>query len=79
VNQIGSWQAWDRGVNSNMQQAPSSSVWKTFNVIFDPNVTDTSDDKVVLSFDLMSFDMNDGVNSWVFMESVKVEEVLINP
>ena len=78
VNQLGSWQAWDRGVNSNMGQAPST-VSKTYDVIFDPNVTDTTDNAAIFSFDIMSFDAGDDVSSWLYLESAILEEITISP
>ncbi|MCD6385331.1 hypothetical protein J7M23_06095, partial [Candidatus Sumerlaeota bacterium] len=79
VNQKGSWQGWNRVVNSYNQQSPSASEWKTYDVIFSPNVTGTSDNLAVFSFDIMSFDPNDDVASWLFIESVQLDEISISP
>ncbi|MCD6386428.1 hypothetical protein J7M23_11720 [Candidatus Sumerlaeota bacterium] len=79
VNQKGSWQGWNRVVNSYNQQAPSASEWKTYDVIFNPNVTDTSDNFAVFSFDILSFDPGDDTNSWLYLESVLLSEVTISP
>jgi len=79
VNQKASWQAWDRVVNSHNQQAPASTDWKTYDVIFNPNVTGSTDNFGALSFDIMSFDSNDDANSWLYLENALVEEVMITP
>ena len=85
ANQKGAWQAWDRVVTSNNQQAPSASEWKTYDVIFDPQVTGYAvpdgvpDDVMVFSFDIMSFNPADDLNSWLYLESMTLEEITLNP
>jgi len=79
VNQKGSWQGWDRVVNSFNQQSPSATEWKTYDVIFNPNVTGTSDNLPVLSFDILSFDPADATTSWLYLEKVIMEEISISP
>ncbi|MCD6386676.1 hypothetical protein J7M23_12995 [Candidatus Sumerlaeota bacterium] len=79
VNQKGSWQGWNRVVNSYNQQAPSASEWKTYDVFFNPNVTDTSDNLAVFSFDILSFSPADATTSWLFLESLRLEQVTITP
>jgi hypothetical protein len=77
VNQKGSWQAWDRVVVSNNNQAPPPM--RNYSVIFDPNVTGTEDDTTVFSFDIMSFDPNDDLYSGIYLESMALQEVIIRP
>lgn len=79
VNQLGSWQAWARGVNSFNQQAPSNTQPKTYEVIFNPDVTGSGDSLVKLSFDIMSFDPSDDTSSWLYLDSAVLQEVTINP
>ena len=79
VNQKGSWQAWDRIVNSNMGQAPSNTGTKSYNVILDPDVTGSGDNLAVFSFDIMSFDAGDDPSSWLFLESVALDEITLSP
>ncbi|MCD6385046.1 right-handed parallel beta-helix repeat-containing protein [Candidatus Sumerlaeota bacterium] len=79
INQLGSWQAWARGVNSFNQQAPSNTQPKSYEVIFNPDVTGAGDNLVNLSFDIMSFDPADDVNSWLYLDSATLQEVTINP
>jgi hypothetical protein len=79
VNQKGSWQAWDRVVVSNMGQAPSADAAKTYSVLFDPRVSGSSDNVASLAFDIMSFDITDDVDSWLYLESVQVHEVNVAP
>jgi rhodanese-related sulfurtransferase len=75
VNQKGAWSAWDRTVNSNMDAAPSSGDAKDYTVHFNPMVSGTDDNAVVMSFDIMSFDPADDVNSWLYLEEMSVEHV----
>ncbi|MCD6385843.1 hypothetical protein J7M23_08715, partial [Candidatus Sumerlaeota bacterium] len=79
INQSGSWQEWERVVNSYNLQAPSATDWKTYDVIFDPNVTGTSDNIAVFSFDIMSFDQFDDENSWLYLENMSLEKVSVSP
>jgi hypothetical protein len=77
TNQKGSWQAWERIVNSNNNQSPPPM--KLYHLIFDPDVTGSGDANAVFSFDIMSFDINDDADKWIYCESVVLEEVIINP
>ena len=79
VNQKGSWQAWDRVVNSTMGQAPSDTTTQSYPVIFDPNVTGAGDNQAVFSFDIMSFNFDDDTSSWLYLESLILEEMTISP
>ncbi len=79
INQPGSWQGWERIVNSYNQHAPSdiSPLW--YQVLFNPAVTDEVDDTIQLSFDLLSFDDADDTSSWIYLEEAIVQEVLLAP
>jgi hypothetical protein len=79
VNQKGSWQAWDRGVNSFYQNAPAAGSPKMYHIFFDTNVTGSGDDMGVMSFDIMSFDPADDLNSWILLDSVLVESITLAP
>ena len=79
VNQRDSWQAWSRIVASYNGQAPSTSNDKTYNVFFDPKVMGTTDDLAIFSVDIMSFDPADATDSWLYLESMKLEEITLNP
>ena len=79
INQKGSWQSWDRVVNSNNGQAPAEPVTKFYPVMFSPNVTDTDDAAAVFSFDMMSFDPGDDTSSWLYLDAMILEEVVIEP
>ena len=79
INQLGSWQAWDRGVNSNYNQAPSSSSWRWYDIYFFPDVTGSTDNSGVISLDMMSFDWSDDVFSWLYLEQVLFEELSLSP
>jgi len=79
VNQRNSWQSWERVVNSYNQQAPSNGSIRYYYVDFDPTVTGTTDNKVFMSWDLMSFDPSDNENSWLYMTDAKVQQITIEP
>lgn len=79
VNQKGSWQGWNRVINSYNQQAPSASEPKTYDVIFNPNVTGSTDNLAVISFDILSFDPADDTSSWLYLDSVRLEEISLLP
>lgn len=80
VNQRGAWASWDRVVNSYLEQAPSLGNLKEYYVYFDPKVTGQNDDnKVIFSFDIISFDIFDDVNSWLFVDELMVEKVFAIP
>ena len=74
-----SWQAWDRGINSFNQQAPSSTTTGAYDVYITPNVTSLDDAYCGFGFDLMSFDPSDDVNSWIYLDSFEFYEVSITP
>jgi hypothetical protein len=77
TNQKGSWQTWTKAVVSALGQAPGIGANKTYGVIMDPNVTGSGDDNVVFSFDIMSFDWNDDADAWIFLESLVLNEVVV--
>ncbi len=79
VNQRHSWQGWERIVTSRNHQAPKFYEFKSHSVLFDPSMADTTIDPVFLSFDLMSFDWQDELNSWVYLDSAEVEEISLTP
>jgi hypothetical protein len=79
INQKGSWQAWERIVNSNNGQAPAMGEWLPYEVIINPIVTDISDSQVVASFDIMSFDANDNVFSFIYLGNFSLDQIGINP
>jgi hypothetical protein len=74
VNQKGSWSAWDNIINSNLSHGPSISTPKTYELYFKPTVTGPADEKILFSFDILSFDINDDVNSHLFLDAVILEE-----
>jgi hypothetical protein len=79
VNQKGSWQAWDRVVNSNNQQGPYNVATKVYDVYFTPDVTGSGDNLAVIAFDIMSFSGVDDVNSWIYLESFTLDELTLTP
>ena len=58
---------------------PSAGNPRVYTLVFEPVVTGPSDNAVVFSFDIMSFDEKDDVNSWIYLNEVVAEEVTINP
>lgn len=78
ANQKGSWQSWDRIVNSNLQNAPTTGR-RTYYFIMNPDVTGGSDNLVVLSFDILSFDPGDDTTSWLYLDMASVQDLSISP
>ncbi len=78
-NQKGSWQAWDHVINSMLGSAPAAGSPKEYQLFFNSVVTDTDDNVAVFSFDLMSFDWLDDVNSWLSLDSLVMEEITLSP
>ncbi len=79
INQKGSWQSWIRVVNSNLEQAPYQDNPKYYDLYFDPDVTGSGDNLIVLNFDILSFDPGDDTNSWLLLDEVRVDEVAVTP
>jgi hypothetical protein len=79
VNQCGSWQAWDRTVTSNLNQALMQGDPRTYEVFFAPRILWPEDDLCECAFDIMSFDYMDDAFSSVFLEGLTVDQVIINP
>ncbi len=78
LNQKGAWQGLERDVNSFNGQAPANMTTKYYHLIYAPLVTDTEDNKMDVSFDVLSFESADDVNSWVYLESLTVNEVTLS-
>jgi len=78
INQIGSWQAWNRALNSNLNQAPYTGHPRWYKLFFDPDVTGSTDNKVQMSFDILSFDATDNTNSSLFLEEARIDEVTVS-
>lgn len=80
VNQKGAGISWERTHSSiNNHQMPSVGNPKTYNLVFEPEVDGPSSNVVVFSFDVMSFDPNDDVTSWIYLKELVLEEVAVNP
>jgi hypothetical protein len=79
INQKGSWQSWDRVINSNGNISPTILDWKDYEVFFNPAVMNTLDEKVILSFDILSFNNEDDTDSWLFLESLALNSVTVEP
>jgi hypothetical protein len=79
ANQIGAWSAWNRTVNSYLQASPSAGNPKRYDLFVTPAVTGAYDDQMILFFDLMSFDPTDSLSSWLYLDSVRVEEITVGP
>jgi len=78
VNQKGAWAAWIRDVNSLMSEAPSASNPKDYMLYFDPEVKSASDGLLVFSFDCASFEPSDDATSWIYIDELLVEEVMVD-
>ncbi|MCD6385149.1 hypothetical protein J7M23_05160, partial [Candidatus Sumerlaeota bacterium] len=72
VNQKQSWQGWSRYVDSRGFVAPTQFEWKNYALFFNPVELVPGDDVFVFSFDSMSFDPGNDVNSWIYLEELIV-------
>jgi rhodanese-related sulfurtransferase len=79
ANQKGAWSEWERIVNSYCNNAPCSCNSKEYDLVLDPVVTDTEDNDIVLAFDILSFDLNDDTDSWLYVYKVDFEEIYLVP
>ncbi|MCX7765486.1 MAG: hypothetical protein N2246_02115, partial [Candidatus Sumerlaeia bacterium] len=79
ANQFGRWSGWDRIVNSFLQNAPSVGNTKRYDILLSSDVTGTLDNQLVLSLDIISMDPNDDTSSSLFLDSVCLQEALVNP
>lgn len=74
INQKTSWQCWTRNVNSYHHQSPSSTSPKWYDVLFSPSVLGNGDNAVVASFDIMSFNPNNDMTSWIAIDELILEK-----
>ncbi len=79
TNQRYAWTGWNRVVNSYFQNAPAAGDPKVYDVIISPNIIAGFDNKLIFSFDIMSLDSADDVNSWLYLNSVELREVTVTP
>ena len=68
---------WSRVVNSQHFQAAEETKPRCYNVFFEPRVTGGGDENVVLSFDIMSFNWDDDLDSWLYIDKMMIDELLI--
>lgn len=58
-------------MNSLIGHTPSAGNPKIYNLYFDPVVKGINDDHLVIfAFDIMSFNISDDANSWLYLEGV---------
>jgi hypothetical protein len=74
ANQTSNQQGWVRVVVSSNGEAPSWVEAKTYDLLINPLI-DSGTDTIVLSFDMLSFDSFEDLNSWVYLESIALEEI----
>ncbi len=79
VNQEGAWQAWNRIVTSNNRQAPSGGYGTWYEVFLTPESTAPIDESLILNFDIMSFAWDNDTNSWLYLDSFYLEEIVLIP
>jgi hypothetical protein len=75
ANQLGNWRFWTTGVVSLNDAAPTTQT-KTYDLILLPEM-ESATDKIVLSFDLMSFDPANDLQSWLYLDEVRLDEVTL--
>jgi len=78
VNQTGNWRAWNKIVPSFGDNSPTNTTYKDYDLIIIPQMS-TGTDNLVLNFDIMSFDVNKDLSSWLLLDNLEIEEILIGP
>ncbi|MCX7765705.1 MAG: hypothetical protein N2246_03245 [Candidatus Sumerlaeia bacterium] len=77
-NQLSNWRFWDTGVYSYNLSAPSAGNPRVYDCIIFPQMQ-TPTDIIQLSFDILSFDPLNALNSWIYLDEVSIDEVTITP
>lgn len=77
ANQTGNWSAWIRDVNSNLDAAPSSTNPRQYDLIIIPSM-DTATDNLQFSFDILGFNTGDDLTSWLYLDTLSIQEVTIS-
>jgi hypothetical protein len=74
ANQTGNQRGWVQVVVSTDGSAPSTAGAKTYELLINPLI-DSGTDTIVLSFDMLSFDPFEDLNSWVYLENITLVEI----
>lgn len=77
VNSENTLHYWTTGVNSFCNSAPGMDADKTYNLFFCPR--SQGNDRITVSFDILSFDPTDDLNSWIYLDEVTLQECKIAP
>ena len=77
ANQLGNWRVWTTSVTSLNDAAPTTQT-KTYDLIVLPEMESTTD-SIVLSFDLMGFDPANDLQSWLYLDEVRIDAVSVTP
>jgi hypothetical protein len=76
------WLSWSTSVNSYNSAAPYSGMSKEYDLYIMPtaeiDAAAAPPDDFVLDFDIMSFDLNDNVNSIIHIDHVTVERIMFD-
>jgi hypothetical protein len=76
-NQTGNLRCWDTGTFFSLGHAyPTEGEPRSYDLIILPQMS-TPSDTIRLSFDIMSLDASNDLNSYIFLEEVTVQEYLI--
>lgn len=77
ANELGNWRFWTTSITSLNDAAPTTQT-KTYDLIILPE-TESTTDSVVLSFDLMGFNTQNDLQSWLYLDQVRLDEVSTTP
>lgn len=77
ANELGNWRYWTAAVISLNDAAPTTQM-KTYDLIVMPE-TESPTDSLALSFDLMGFDPQNDLQSWLYLDEIHIDEVNIAP
>ncbi len=74
ANQLSNWNYWDRGVLSFNNSSPTSDNPKIYDMVMIPQMEDDTD-TVCFSFDVLGFNPDDDLDSWIYLEQLDINEV----
>jgi hypothetical protein len=73
------YESWSQIIQSNMNHAPSVGNPKSYNVFLKPAEINGAYCDLIFDFDILSFNWSDDATSWLYLDSVLVEEISLVP
>jgi hypothetical protein len=75
-NQLSNWGGWVRIINSRDGAAPTATQSRNYDLYISPQM-ESATDSIILCFDLLSINPADALDAYVYVDSVTVQEVVI--